>query len=121
MQTKINNDYFILDFGVEVDRYWNIMSKIGHPFDYNERINNDKSISIILDKELKSLVPSHLISETDEDIKFEYDVLANNISKGKGILVGEYLKLKRGIRYSYNDNIIQRMCVKSRALKKSFP
>ena len=110
---EINNDYFILDFGVEVDRYWNIMSKIGHPFDYNERINNDKSISIILDKELKSLVPSHLISETDEDIKFEYDVLANNISKGKGILVGEYLKLKRGIRYSYNDNIIQRMCVKS--------
>ena len=71
--------------------------------DYDEELNykiiDENSISIIIDDNLKSLVPLHLITDSEEEIKYEYDVLMNNVSEGQGILIGEYPNLKRGKRY----------------------
>lgn len=72
----------------------------------------ENRVSIIIDENLKSLVPLHLITDNEEEIKYEYDVLMNNVSEGQGILIGEYPNLKRGKRYSSNDKIIQKISVR---------
>ena len=52
------------------------------------------------------------MTNCEEEIKYEYDVLMNNVSEGQGILIGEYPNLKRGKRYSFNDIIIKKISVK---------
>lgn len=110
-QIQINNDCFVLTFGVKVYPYWQTMYWNGETYKY--KVSYDKSISIIIDKNLKSLIPIHLYEESTEEIKFEYDVLANSISEGNGMLVGEYAELKPGVRYTPDNRTIQRICVKS--------
>ena len=113
---QIKENYFILQFGIEVKQYWERIYFGKHPLDYDEELNykiiDENSISIIIDDNLKSLVPLHLITDSEEEIKYEYDVLMNNVSEGQDILIGEYPNLKRGKRYSSNDKIIQKISVK---------
>ena len=110
---QIKENYFILQFGIEVKPHRKRLYFGKHHLDYVERFNYENSISIIIDKELKSLVPIHLLNETNEEIKYEYDVLMNNIPKGKGFLIDDVLWLKKGLRYSSNDNIIKKICIRS--------
>ena len=113
---QIKENYFILQFGIEVKQYWERIYFGKHPLDYDEELNykiiDENSISIIIDDNLKSLVPLHLITDSEEEIKYEYDVLMNTVSEGQGILIGEYPNLKRGKRYSSNDNIIKKISVR---------
>lgn len=113
---QIKENYFILQFGLEVKQYWERIYFGKHPLDYDEELNykiiDENSISIIIDGNLKSLVPIHLMTDRAEEIKYEYDVLMNNVSEGQGILIGEYPNLKRGKRYSFNDIIIKKISVK---------
>lgn len=111
---QINENYFILQFGIEVKQHWE--TKYWGEIPYDEELNYEivyeNSLSIIIDEDLKSLVPIHLITDYEEDIKYEYDILMNNVSEGQGILIGEYPNLKRGKRYSSNDKIIQKISVR---------
>lgn len=113
---QIKENYFILQFGIEVKQYWERIYFGKHPLDYDEELNykiiDENSLSIIIDEDLKSLVPIHLMTDCEEEIKYEYDVLMNNVSEGQGILIGEYPNLKRGKRYSSNDNIIKKISVR---------
>ena len=113
---QIKNNHFILQFGIEVKQYWERIYFGKHPLDYDEELNykiiDENSISIIIDENFKSLVPLHLITDSEEEIKYEYDILMNNVSEGQGILIGEYPNLKRGKQYSSNDKIIQKISVR---------
>ena len=111
---QIKDNHFILQYGIEVKQHWKTKYWGEIPYDeelYYE-IVYENSLSIIIDEDLKSLVPIHLMTDCEEEIKYEYDVLMNNVSEGQGILIGEYPNLKRGKRYSSNDIIIQKVSVK---------
>ena len=111
---QIKDKHFILQYGIEVKQHWE--TKYWGEIPYDEELNYEivyeNSLSIIIDEDLKSLVPIHLITDCEEEIKYEYDVLMNNVSEGQGILIGEYPNLKRGKRYSSNDIIIKKISVK---------
>ena len=111
---QIKDNYFILQFGIEVKQHWE--TKYWGEIPYDEELNYEivyeNSLSIIIDKDLKSLIPIHLMTDCEEEIKYEYDVLMNNVSEGQGILIGEYPNLKRGKRYLSNDIIIKKISVK---------
>lgn len=111
---QAKNNYFILQYGIEVKQYWETRywGEIPYDEELNYKIIYDNSISIIIDKDLKSLVSIHLINDNEEEIKYEYDVLMNNVLEGQGILIGEHPNLKRGKRYSFNDIIIKKISVK---------
>ena len=111
---QIKDNHFILQYGIEVKQHWKTKYWGEIPYDeelYYE-IVYENSLSIIIDEDLKSLVPIHLMTDCEEEIKYEYDVLMNNVSEGQGILIGEYPNLKRGKRYSFNDIIIKKISVK---------
>ena len=111
---QIKDNHFILQYGIEVKQHWKTKYWGEIPYDeelYYE-IVYENSLSIIIDEDLKSLVPIHLMTDCEEEIKYEYDVLMNNVSEGQGILIGEYPNLKRGKRYSSNDNIIKKISVR---------
>lgn len=110
----IRTNCIILNFGIAVDyrrkkTYWN------KDIEYGEKLvpilDFDKICTIIIDKELKSYIPRHLVEETNEEIIYEYDFLSNNLPKEKGLLIGEYPMLRKGKRYSENDKIIKGICV----------
>lgn len=67
--------------------------------------------SIIVDKDLKSFIPRHLINATREEIEYEFDFLCNNLPAGEGLLIGESPKLCKGKRYSEDDKIIKGISV----------
>ena len=111
---QIKDNHFILQYGIEVKqhretKYW---GEIPYDEELNYEIVYENSLSIIIDKDLKSLIPIHLMTDCEEEIKYEYDVLMNNVSEGQGILIGEYPNLKRGKRYLSNDIIIKKISVK---------
>lgn len=111
---QIKDNHFILQYGIEVKQHWE--TKYWGEIPYDEELNYEivyeNSLSIIIDKDLKSLIPIHLMTDCEEEIKYEYDVLMNNVSEGQGILIGEYPNLKRGKRYLSNDIIIKKISVK---------
>ena len=111
---QIKDNHFILQYGIEVKQHW--VTKYWGEIPYDEELNYEivyeNSLSIIIDKDLKSLIPIHLMTDCEEEIKYEYDVLMNNVSEGQGILIGEYPNLKRGKRYLSNDIIIKKISVK---------
>ena len=69
--------------------------------------------SIIVDKELKSLIPRHLIERTREEAEYELDFLMNNLPIGEGLLIGECPRLRQGKKYSKDDKIIKGISVRS--------
>lgn len=112
---QIGTNYFIFKFGITIKShleklYWN-------DFEYDERLvkdlNCDKMCSIIVDKELKSLIPRHLIEQNREEAEYEFDFLMNNLPIGEGLLIGECPRLCQGKKYSKNDKIIKGISVYS--------
>ena len=110
---SVFEQYFIIDFGIIVKSYWkpDYWGEIHYNDELQYDILWDKKVSVIVDKELKSLIPSHIVEETQDEIEYEYDFLMNSIPHGEGYLVGEYQSLTKGMRYSSDDKIIKRMCV----------
>lgn len=112
---QIGTNYFIFKFGITIKSHWE--KSYWNDFEYDERLveelNCDKMCSIIVDKELKSLIPRHLIEQTLQEIEYEIDFLCNNLPAGEGLLIGECPKLCKGKRYSETDKIIKGISVHS--------
>lgn len=112
---QIGTNYFILNFGIVVKSYWETTywgnTEIEYGDELVKELNCDKMYSIIVDKDLKSFIPRHLINETREEIEYEFDFLYNNLPAGEGLLIGEFPKLCKGKRYSENDKIIKGISV----------
>ena len=109
---EIKKDFFILDFGITIETKWasSLCETCYGPADlgyYYNTLNFDNACAIIVDKNLKSLVPRHLLKESLEEIKFEYDFLWNNLPTGKGLLVGESPTLRKGQEYDKDSQIIK--------------
>ena len=107
--------YFILNFGIVVKSYWKTTywgnTRIEYGDELVKELNCDKMYSIIVDKDLKSFIPRHLINETREEIEYEFDFLCNNLPANEGLLIGESPKLCKGKRYSEDDKIIKGISV----------
>lgn len=99
---QIEKKYFIFSFGITVKSF------LGEKF-----LIFDEMCAIIVDKDLKSLIPRHLIENTRVEIEYELDFLYNNFPIGKGLLIGEYPQLCKGERYNEDDNIIKGISVRS--------
>ena len=112
---QIGTNYFILNFGIVVKSYWKTTywgnTEIECGDELVKELNCDKMYSIIVDKDLKSFIPRHLINEAREEIEYEFDFLCNNLPVGEGLLIGESPKLCKGKRYSEDDKIIKGISV----------
>lgn len=112
---QIGTNYFIFKFGITIKSHWEKL--YWNDFEYDERLvkdlNCDKMCSIIVDKELKSLIPRHLIEQNREEAEYEFDFLMNNLPIGEGLLIGECPRLCQGKKYSKNDKIIKGISVYS--------
>lgn len=112
---QIGTNYFIFKFGITIKSHWEKF--YWNDFEYDERLvkelNCDKMCSIIVDKELKSLIPRHLIEQTHGEAEYEFDFLMNNLPIGEGLLIGECPRLCQGKKYSKNDEIIKGISVRS--------
>lgn len=112
---QIGTNYFIFKFGITVKSRWE--KSYWDDFEYAEslvkELNCDKMCSIIVDKELKSLIPRHLIEQTREEAEYEFDFLMNNLPIGEGLLIGECPRLCQGKKYSKDDKIIKGISVRS--------
>lgn len=112
---QIGTNYFIFNFGITIKSHWE--TTYWGDIEYDERLveelNCDKMCSIIVDKELKSLIPRHLIEQTREEAEYEFDFLMNNLPIGEGLLIGECPKLFQGKKYSKDDKIIKGISVRS--------
>lgn len=112
---QIGTNYFILNFGIVVKSYWKTIywGDIEYGDEIVKELNCDKMRSIIINKDLMSFIPKHLIEETREEIVNEFDFLCNNLPAGEGLLIGEYPKLCKGKRYDEDDRIIKGISVRS--------
>ena len=112
---QIGTNYFIFNFGITIKSHWE--TTYWGDIEYDERLveelNCDKMCSIIVDKELKSLIPRHLIEQNREEAEYEFDFLMNNLPIGEGLLIGECPRLCQGKKYSKNDKIIKGISVYS--------
>lgn len=112
---QIGTNYFILNFGIAVKSYWKTTywgnTEIEYDDELVKELNCDKMCSIIVDRDLTSFIPRHLIDETREEIEYEFDFLCNNLPVGEGLLIGESPKLCIGKRYSEDDKIIKEISV----------
>jgi len=112
---QIGTNYFIFNFGITIKSHWE--TTYWEDIEYDERLvkelNCDKMCSIIVDKELKSLIPRHLIEQTREEAEYELDFLMNNLPIGEGLLIGECPRLCQGKKYSKDDKIIKGISVRS--------
>ena len=112
---QIGTNYFILKFGIIVESHWE--TTYWGDIEYDDRLvkelNYDKMCSVIVDENLTSFIPRHLIEETREEIEFEFDFLCNNVPVGEGLLIGECPKLCKGKRYSEDDKTIKGISVHS--------
>lgn len=110
---QIGTNYFILNFGMVINSYCETTywGNVEYGDKLVKKLNCDKMCSIIVNKELVSYIPRHLIGETREEIEYEYDFLCNNIPRGEGFLIGEYPKLCKGKRYDENDKLLKGISV----------
>ena len=112
---QIGTNYFIFNFGITIKSHWE--TTYWGDIEYDERLvkelNCDKMCSIIVDKELKSLIPRYLIEQTREEAEYEFDFLMNNLPIGEGLLIGECPRLCQGKKYSKDDKIIKGISVRS--------
>ena len=106
---QIGTDYFIFNFGITIKSHWETTywGNIEYDDKLVKELNCDKMCSIIVDEDLTSFIPRHLITESREEIEFEFDFLCNNVPAGEGLLIGECPKLCKGKRYSEADKIIK--------------
>lgn len=114
---QIGTNYFILNFGIVVESYWKTTywgnTEIEYGDELVKELKCDKMCSIVVNKELVSYIPRHLVEETREEIENEYDFLCNNLPQGEGLLIDECPRLQFGKKYSENDWIIKRISVYS--------
>ena len=114
---QIGTNYFILNFGIVVKSYWKTTywgnTEIECGDELVKELKCDKMCSIVVNKELVSYIPRHLVEETREEIENEYDFLCNNLPQGEGLLIDECPRLQFGKKYSENDWIIKRISVYS--------
>lgn len=108
---QIGTNYFILNFGIIVESYWKTTYWGNTEIEYGDKLvkelNCEQMCSIVVNKELISYIPRHLVEETREEIENEYDCLCNNLPQGEGLLIGECPRLRFGKKYSEADKIIK--------------
>lgn len=107
---QIGTNYFVFTFGLTYE--------LRHDYEGFEcsnlkEIHCGKMYSIIVNKDLISFIPRHLIEETYDEIIFEYNILSNMLPAKEGLLIGEYPQLCMGKRYGENDKVIKRISVNS--------
>lgn len=112
---QIGTNYFIFKFGITIKShrkttYW---GDIEYDSELVKELNCDNMCSIIIDKDLTSLIPRHLIDQTRKEAEYELDFLRNNLPIGEGLLIGECPKLCLGRKYSEDDKIIKGISVRS--------
>ncbi len=69
--------------------------------------------SIVVNKELVSYIPRHLVKKLVKKLKMSMIFLCNNLPQGEGLLIDECPRLQFGKKYSENDWIIKRISVYS--------
>ena len=113
---RIRTNYFIFYFGIVVKSYWKTNYFLETDFECGEELVKelicDKMCSVVVDKDLRSFIPRHLINETREEIEYEI-FLCNHLPIGEGLLIGETPKLDKGKRYSDDDKIIKGCSIRS--------
>lgn len=99
---QIGTNYFVFTFGLTFEFRYDYEG-----FECGKDIYCDKMCSVIVNKDLMSFFPRHMIKGTRDEIEFEYNILCNILPAGEGNLIGECPKLCKGKRYSENDKLIK--------------